>query len=277
MPDLQGKIAVVTGASRGVGRGIALGLGEAGATVYVTGRTSLADSRAPVDGTIQATADAVTQLGGKGIAIRCDHARDYEIEIAFERLLSEAGHVDILVNNAWSGYEKMSINGAWTWDKPFWEQPVWRWDALLGDVRGYYVASRLAAPSMIAQKSGLIVNISFWAAQKHMGNLLYGVSKAATDKLAADMAHELRPHNVTAVALYPGLVRTEEVLKNAQYFDMSNSESPQYVGRAIAALAADPKVVSKSGQVVLTAALGQEYGFADIDGKVIRPITLAEA
>ncbi len=276
MPDLQGKVAVVTGASRGVGRGIALGLGEAGATVYVTGRTSLADAE-PVAGTIQDTAAEVTRLGGKGIPIRCDHTRDYEIEIAFERILSEAGHVDILVNNAWSGYEKMSINGAWTWDKPFWEQPVWRWDALLGDVRGYYVASRLAVPSMIAQKSGLIVNISFWAAQKHMGNLLYGVAKAATDKLAADMAHELRPHNVTAVALYPGLVRTEEVLKNAQYFDMSISESPQFVGRAIAALAADPHVLSKSGQVVLTGALGQEYGFTDIDGKVIRRITLAEA
>lgn len=275
MPNLTGTIAVVTGASRGVGRGIALGLGEAGATVYITGRTAQTGA-ARLAGTIHDAAEEVTRMGGKGIAVRCDHNRDDDVEAAFARILAEAGHIDLLVNNAWGGYETMFESSEWTWDKPFWEQSYHRWDVMLANVRGYYTASRLAAPSMVARKQGLIVNISFWAAQKHMGNVIYGVSKAATDKLAADMAHELRPHNVAAVSLYPGLVRTEGVMENAQYFDMTNSESPQYVGRAVAALAADPNLMSKSGQVVLSAALGQEYGFADIDGKVIRPVTLAE-
>jgi NAD(P)-dependent dehydrogenase (short-subunit alcohol dehydrogenase family) len=130
---------------------------------------------------------------------------------------------------------------------------------------------------MVAQKSGLIVNISFWAAQKHMANVIYGASKAATDKLAKDMAHELREYNVAAVSLYPGLVRTEEVMRNAEYFDMSNSESPQFIGRAVAGLAADPNVMQKSGQVLVAAQLALEYGFTDIDGKQPRPVTLEEA
>jgi dehydrogenase/reductase SDR family member 1 len=275
MPALNGKIAVVTGASRGVGRGIALGLGEAGATVYVTGRTA-APGAARLRRTIYDAAEEVTRLGGKGIAVQCDQSKDNEVEAAFSHILEEAGQIDILVNNAWGGYENMVENGEFTWEQPFWEQPMWRWEVMLGNVRGYFVASRCAAPSMIAQGSGLIVNISFWAAQKHLGNAIYGVAKAATDKLAADFAHELRPHHVAAVSLYPGLVRTEGVMENAHFFDMSNSESPQYVGRAVAALASDARLMEKSGQVLLTAALGQEYGFADIDGKVIRPITLAE-
>jgi dehydrogenase/reductase SDR family member 1 len=130
---------------------------------------------------------------------------------------------------------------------------------------------------MVAQQSGLIVNISFWAGQKYMGNAIYGVSKAATDRLAADMAHELQEHHVTAVSLYPGLVRTERVMRVAEFFDMSNSESPQFSGRAVAALAADPNILQKSGQVLVAAALAQEYGFTDIDGKQPRPLTLAEA
>jgi dehydrogenase/reductase SDR family protein 1 len=274
MAQLDGTIAVVTGASRGVGRGIAVGLGEVGATVYVTGRSVQPGTPYP---TIYDTADEVTRMGGKGIAIRCDHSRDDNTAAAFAQILAEAGHIDVLVNNAWGGYERMVENGEYTWEQPFWEQPMFRWEVMLGSVRGCFVASRHAVPSMIARRKGLIVNISFWAAQKYMGNAIYGVAKAAADKLAADMAHELRPHNVAAVSLYPGLVRTEGVMENEQYFDMSNSESPRYVGRAVAALAADSNVMRKSGQVVLSAALGQEYGFADIDGKVIRPVTLAEA
>src|SRR4051812_25874670 len=131
--------------------------------------------------------------------------------------------------------------GNFTWSRPFWEQPVWRWDAMFAaGVRAYYRASQLAAPVMIARRHGLIVNISFWAAQKHIGNVAYGVSKAATDKLTADMAEELKPHNVAVVSLYPGLVRTEKVMQAAQYLDLSNSESPDFIGRAVAALATDP-------------------------------------
>lgn len=187
------------------------------------------------------------------------------------------------MNNAWGGYEHMvekTAEDGWdfTWPRPFWEQPLWRWDAMFASgVRATYTASRLGARLMVAQKSGLIANISFWAAQKYLGNTAYGAAKAATDKLTRDMAHELLDQGVTLVSLYPGLVRTESVLRDAAEFDLSNSESQQFVGRAVAALASDPQVISKSGQVLVAAALGQEYGFGDIDGKQPRPVTLEEA
>ncbi len=277
MTSLTNTVALVTGASRGVGRGIALGLGEAGATVYVTGRTSSQHSSS-YPGSIEATADEVTSLGGKGVAVYCDHRNDTEVEALFARIAAEQGRLDLLVNNIWGGYEQMSENGEWTWERPFWEQPAWRWEAMFhAGVRAHFIASRLAAPLMIKQRSGLIVTISFWAAQKHMGNLIYGMAKAASDKFARDSAEELRPYNVASVALYPGLVRTEAVMANAQWLDLSNSESPQFVGRAIAALAHDPTKMRRSGQILSTAQLGQEYGFVDIDGKTIRPITLDEA
>jgi len=143
-------------------------------------------------------------------------------------------------------------------------------------VRAHYVASTHAAQMMVAKRSGLIVNISFWAAQKHVGNVAYGVSKAATDKLTADTAHELREHNVAVVSLYPGLVRTEKVMEAADFLDLSNSESPQFIGRAVAALAADPNIMEKSGRILVAAALAQEYCFTDTDGKQPRPLTLED-
>ena len=143
-------------------------------------------------------------------------------------------------------------------------------------VRAHYVAASLAAPSMVERRRGLVANISFWAAQKHVGNVPYGVAKAATDKMTADMAHELREHNVAVVSLYPGLVRTEKVMDAAAYLDLSNSESPRFIGRAVAALAADPRLMEKSGTVVVAAACAKEYGFADIDGKQPEPLTLAK-
>jgi dehydrogenase/reductase SDR family protein 1 len=143
-------------------------------------------------------------------------------------------------------------------------------------VRAHYRASQLAAPSMIARRRGLIVNISFWAAQKHVGNVAYGVSKAATDKLSADMAAELKPHGVAVVSLYPGLVRTEKVMESAQWLDLTNSESPEFIGRAVAALAKDPDVLRHTGRVLVAASLGIEYGFTDVDGKSPRPLTLAD-
>jgi NAD(P)-dependent dehydrogenase (short-subunit alcohol dehydrogenase family) len=144
-------------------------------------------------------------------------------------------------------------------------------------VRAAYVASSLAAKSMLPRRRGLIVNISYWAARKHMGNVVYGVSKAATDKMTSDMAQELRPHGIAAISLYPGLVRTEKVMEAAQWLDLSNSESPRFVGRAVVALANDANVMCKSGQVLVAAALAQEYGFTDADGNTPRPLTLAEA
>ena len=263
MPNLSGRVAVVTGASRGVGRGVALGLAEAGATVYATGRT---------------IGEETAEVGERLIPLRCDHTNDQEVEAVFRRALNEQSRLDILVNSVWGGYERMFENGEFTWARPFWEQPFWRWDAMFAaGVRAHYVSSVHAARIMVEQRSGLIVNISFWAAQKHIGNVAYGVAKAATDKMAADMAHELREHDVAVVALYPGLVRTEKVMESAAFLDLSNSESPQFIGRAVAALAYDPEIMRKSGQVLVAAALAQEYGFTDIDGKQPRPLTLEEA
>lgn len=261
MPTLNAKVALVTGASRGAGKGIALELVEAGATVYITGR-SVTDMR---------------YLGERGNAIECDHRDDEQVRSAFRQIADEQGRLDILVNNVWGGYENMIENGEFTWSRPFWQQPLWRWDAMFqAGVRAHYLASQLAAQMMVARRAGLIVNISFWAAQKHIGNVAYGVAKAATDKMTSDMSHELREHDVGVVSLYPGLVRTEKVLQAAEWLDLSNSESPQFIGRAVAALASDPNVIERTGQILVAASLAQEYGFTDIDGKTPKPLTIAD-
>jgi len=275
MGSLKNCIALVTGASRGVGKGIALGLGEAGATVYISGRT-VEPGKGPMGlpGTIQETAEAVNRLGGIGIPVRCDHTDDHQVEALFEQIDREQSRIDLLVNNAWGGYERMFEGNEFTWPHPFWMQPIWRWDAMFNSgVRAHYVASELAAKRMVIQGSGLIVNISFWAAQKKIGNVAYSVSKAATDRMTSYMAEELKPYGVTVLSIYPGLVRTESVMNAAAFLDLSNSESPQYIGRAVAALASDPDVLKRTGTVCVAAALGQEYGFDDIDGK--RPVPLS--
>jgi dehydrogenase/reductase SDR family protein 1 len=278
MESLSGKVAVVTGASRGVGKGIALGLGEAGATVYITGRTTKNKTDAgKLGGTVSSTAEEVTAIGGTGIGIPCDHTDDAQVEAAFERIMKESRKIDLLVNNAWAGYENMHEGRRFTYFKPFWEQPFWRWDAMFeAGVRAAYTASAFAARSMTKKKRGLIVNISFWSAQVYMSNTQYGVSKAAVDKMSEYMAHELKKFNVAVVSLYPGLVRTESVLKNAKHFDMSNSESPQFIGRVVAALAADPDIMKKSGKVLVAAREALEYGVQDIDGKQPRPLTIKD-
>lgn len=276
---LQGKVALVTGASRGVGKGIALGLGEAGATVYITGRTVEAGQAAvTLPGTIDQTAQEVTDLGGLGLAVQCDHRDDEAVRALFQQIQREQGRLDILVNNVWGGYEHFS-DGTEHWlEKGFWTVPLDRWDkSFQAGVRAHYVASVLAAPLMIAQQAGLIVNISFFAAQRVDRGVSYSVAKLADDHMAACMAYELREHNVAVVALYPGLVRTEGVMAAAQWFDLSNSESPQFLGRAVAALASDPNMMRKSGQVLVAAQVALDYGFTDIDGKQPRPITVAES
>jgi dehydrogenase/reductase SDR family protein 1 len=274
MKTLQGKVALVTGASRGIGKGVALGLGEAGATVYLTGRT-VQEGQAAVDlpGTIYQTAAEVDQAGGQGIPVPCDHREDEPVRALFTRIQAEQGRLDILVNNVWGGYEHF-YDGTEFWkERGFWEMPLSRWGKMFrAGVRAHYVCSALAAPLMIAQRSGLIVNISFFAAQKDGLGVAYSTAKAADDRMATAMAYELREYNVAAVSLYPGLVRTEGVLKAGDHFDLSNSESPQFIGRAVAALAADPHRMQKSGQVLVAARLAREYGFTDIDGKQPIPI-----
>jgi dehydrogenase/reductase SDR family member 1 len=259
MGRLDGKVALVTGASRGVGKGIALELLDSGASVYITGRS----------------VEDMKYLGGGGAALECDHRDDRQVEAAFARIALEQGRLDVLVNNVWGGYENMVEDGQFTWSRPFWQQPLWRWEAMFqAGVRAHYFASQLAAAVMVPQGSGLIVNLSFWAAQKYIGNVAYGVAKAASDKMTADMAHELRGHQVAVVSLYPGLVRTEKVMQAAEWLDLSNSESPQYSGRAVSALAADHDILARTGKVLIAARLGQEYGFSDIDGKRPRPLAL---
>jgi dehydrogenase/reductase SDR family member 1 len=271
METLERQVAVVTGGTFGVGRGVASVLAQAGARVFVTGRS--VDDGVPPAGENVEHVEPVEHI----TRIRCDHRVDAEVTAAFERVARETHGIDILVNNVWGGYERMVEDGAFTWGKPFWEQPLWRWDAMFSaGVRAHYHASQLAARTMIASRRGLIVNISFWAAQKHVGNVAYGVSKAATDKMTADMAVELRPYGVTAVSLYPGLVRTEKVMEAAAWLDLTNSESPEFIGRAVAALAGDSRVMRHTGTVLVAASVAAEYGFTDIDGKAPRPLTLAD-
>ncbi len=261
MQSLAGRVAVVTGGTKGVGRGIAGELVRQGARVFVTGRSA---------GGPAASGSAVE-------GIRCDHQIDGDVEAAFERIIRETQAIDILVNSVWAGYERMVEGTEFTWSKPFWQQPLWRWDAMFNaGVRAHYRASQLAGATMIARQRGLIVNISFWAAQKYIGNVAYGVSKAATDKMTADMASEMRPYNGTVVSLYPGLVRTEKVMEAAKWLDLSNSESPEFIGRAVCALASDPDVLRHTGKVLVAAALAQEYGFTDVDGRTPRALTLAD-
>jgi NAD(P)-dependent dehydrogenase (short-subunit alcohol dehydrogenase family) len=259
MTRLSDRVALVTGASRGVGRGIALGLADAGARVFATGRTI---DRA--------------ELGRGIVSITCDHTDDRAVEAVFREVETSAGRLDVLVNVAWGGYERMVEDGQFTYVAPFWQQPLWRWDAMVTTgVRGAFVASQHAARMMVPARRGLIVNISFWAAQKYLGNTIYGIAKAATDKMTADMAHELKPHGVTVVSLYPGLVRTELVLA-AKVFDLSNSESPEFIGRVVAALAADADVSRRSGAILVAAAVAEEYGVVDVDGARPRPLALAD-
>ncbi|ADB32243.1 short-chain dehydrogenase/reductase SDR [Kribbella flavida DSM 17836] len=269
MGTLAGRVALVTGASRGVGKGIALGLGEQGATVYVTGRAAAdGPATAPFGGSVQQTADEVTALGGRGIGVVCDHVDDARTRQVVERVVAESGRLDLVVNNVWGGYEHFWDGTEFWQEAGFWTEPISRWDSMFGTgVRAHYVTSVFAAPTMVAQGSGLIVNVSSDAAEKVDAGVSYGVAKSATDRMVACMAHDLRTHGVAAVSLYPGLVRTEAVLRAAEFFDLSDSESPQFIGRAVAALAADPDVLRYSGQVVRSAALGREYGFTDVDGR----------
>ncbi len=271
---LSGKVALVTGASRGGGRGIAQALGEEGATVYVTGRSTRggpATKGRP--GTIDQTAEMVTACGGVGIPVHCDHTVDAEVEALFERIKQEQGRLDLLVNNVWGGYERY---GDADFDAAFWEQPLWRWDRMFdAGVRAHYLASRQAAPIMIAQCGGLMINTTFWDRGKCLSGPPYDLAKTAVNRLAYAMALELRPHDVAAVALSPGWMRTEAVLRAygtdekhwQQVPDLARTESPQYIGRAVAALAADPNVMEKTGRILTVGDLAREYGFTDHDGR----------
>lgn len=291
---LHGRVAVVTGASRGAGRGIALELGAAGATVYVTGRST---REQPADGyrqilalsglerlpgTIDDCAEDLTQLGGRGIAVRCDHTQDEQVAALFARVWREQGRLDLLVNNAWGGHE--CFDGIF--EAPFWQHPLAQWDAMMDrGVRNHLLAGRHAAPLMVEQGHGLIVGTTFWDRDRYLrGNLFYDLAKAAIGRLAFGMAEELRPHHVASLALSPGWMRTEFVLSGYQTDEahwqdcpaLAHTESPRYLGRAVAALAVDPKVLARSGQVLRVADLAREYGFSDVDGRQVEAFELPQ-
>jgi NAD(P)-dependent dehydrogenase (short-subunit alcohol dehydrogenase family) len=265
-PDLDGTVALVTGASRGVGRGIALALGDAGATVYVTGRSAgNGPGTENLPGTIDDTAECVTARGGKGVAVRCDHTVDAAVEALFERIEREQGRLDLLVNNAWAGYER---SDEVRFDAVFWKQPLWRWDLFAGSLRGQFMASRLAVPLMRAR--GLIVNISYTDADLYLGQTPYDVIKYASDRMVVGMAYDLRKCDIAAIALHPGFVRTERVEAAWDALGAGPARvvhSPEYVGRAVVHLLADAEIKTISGTSVAVGDLADRYGFTDVDGK----------
>ncbi|HYF74969.1 MAG TPA: SDR family NAD(P)-dependent oxidoreductase, partial [Candidatus Nitrosocosmicus sp.] len=211
---------------------------------------------------------------GLGIAHKCDHSRDEEVEGLFGRVMKEQGRLDILVNNAWGG--GMHAMQGYFFNTPFWKQPVALWDDNFNvGLRSNYIASRLAAQIMTGQKSGLIVNISFYGGRRYFNNVSYGVCKAAVDRLSADTAHELKQYGIPVFSLYPGQVSTEGMVELSKYsseINIANMESPQYTGRCIAALAADPNAIERTGEILLTGEIGEYYGFADIGGRCPRTL-----
>ncbi len=268
MSRLAGQVAVVTGASRGIGRGIALALAEQGATVYVTGRTVTPGSY-PLPGTVGETALECDARGGKGIAVQVDHAKDEEVAALFDQVRRDHGRLDILVNNAFALPETL------TEPERFWEKPLDYWDMVDVGVRSNYVAAWHAAKIMAPQGSGLIVATSGYVGITYTYGVVFGLCKAAVDRMARDMAIELKPHNVASVSLWLGLTFTERAYKQLEkYPDMKNQTvtdpnvgtSVEFPGRVIVALATDPDRMARSGGTYIAAELARDYGVTDING-----------
>lgn len=278
MSDLRGKIALVTGASRGVGQGIAHELGIAGATVYATGR-SRADGERTDDlpGTVDETAALVTEAGGKGVAVPCDHTDDAAVEDLAKRIERDTGRLDLLVNNVWGGYEAYDAE---LFELPAWEQPLWRWDKMLQTgLRAHYTTSRVVLPLLLRSTSPLLVNISAGDDGKFLGDVQYDVAKAAVDRLAFALAQRHRSDGLVALALHPGFTRTERV--EAAFAEQGSTppaetHSARFVGRAVVALASDPTVKERSGGAFKAGQLGLDYGFSDIDGSQPEPFVIPD-
>jgi NAD(P)-dependent dehydrogenase (short-subunit alcohol dehydrogenase family) len=266
---LTGKVAVITGASRGIGRGIALALGEQGATVYVTGRT-VEEGQAALPGTVGATAAEVDQRGGRGVAVACDLTDDAQIAALFERVKRDEAQLDILVNNA------IAIPPEMTQRIGFWEKPLSNWEILDVGLRAAYVAAWHAARIMVPQGSGLIVAISGYVGVTYTYDTIFGTTKSALDRMARDMAIELKPHGVASLSLWQGFTYTERAQENlrtvpgmAAQLNAAAGSSPEFPGRVIAALAQDPSLMARTGGTWINAELAQEYGLTDVDGRQI--------
>jgi NAD(P)-dependent dehydrogenase (short-subunit alcohol dehydrogenase family) len=271
MGALTGKVAIVTGSSRGIGKGIALVLGEQGATVYVTGRTVTPGS-CPLPGTVGETAEEVSRRGGTGIAVGVDHAKDDQVAALFEQVKREQGRLDLLVNNAFSLPEDLTNPGG------FWEKPLSNLEMFDVGVRSNFVAAWHATQIMVPQKSGLIVAISGYTGVAFTYGTIFGTAKSAVDRMARDMAIELRPHGIASLSLWQGLTLTERAQRNlaniphlrgAPSTTLSDGSTPEHPGRVIAALIQDPDLMKRSGGTFITAEVAQDYGITDIDGKTI--------
>ncbi|MGD1092738.1 MAG: SDR family NAD(P)-dependent oxidoreductase [Bryobacteraceae bacterium] len=271
---LDGKVAVVAGSSRGAGRGIALALGDAGATVYVAARTSR-NGPSPYDnapGTVEDTAEKVTARGGKGIPVCCDLSDEKQVAALFERVEADHGAPDVFVNSAWS------VNFMAVWSKPFWELESDIWRGTLATISTYWLGSVYAARLMAKKRRGLIVHVTdnqHKEPSAYRGQVLHDMAHECINRLVTGMSLQGKSSNITVVGLNPGFMRTERVMmvmttdaiKKQFRFDLS--ESPEYIGRAVAALAADPKVKAKTGRLLWVADLAKEYRFTDIDGQLV--------
>jgi NAD(P)-dependent dehydrogenase (short-subunit alcohol dehydrogenase family) len=272
---LEGKIAVVTGATRGGGRGIAVMLGAAGATVYVTGRSVRGNPATDGRGeTIEETAEMVSARGGVGIAVRTDHTVEEDVKALFDRIRREQdGRLDILVNDVWGG------DPLTQWETPFWEHSLD--NGLLMQrraVHSHLITSHYGVPMMVARRQGLVIEVTDGTDYRYRGTLYYSLAKVSTIHLAEAMAADLKPHGVTALALTPGFLRSEAVLDHfgvaesnwrdavAKDVHFAQSETPYYIGKAVVALASDPSIADKSGKALMSGDLAEEYGFTDADG-----------
>jgi NAD(P)-dependent dehydrogenase (short-subunit alcohol dehydrogenase family) len=275
MGALSGKVAVVTGASRGIGKGIALVLAEQGATVYVTGRT-VTPGEFYLPGTVGETAAECTERGkaegGKGIAVACDHGDDAQVAALFEQVTRDEGRLDLLVNNAFQLSDDLIVK------KPFWEKPLSNLEMWQVGVRSSFVAAWHAAKIMVPQNSGLIVAISGYVGVTYTFGVVFGTAKSAVDRMARDMAIELQPHGIASVSLWQGLTFTEKAhynlnanpdMKGQTVTNPDIGSTVEHPGRVIAAMLADDKIMRLSGGSFITAEMAQLYGVTDTDGRVI--------
>ncbi|MBN8192099.1 SDR family oxidoreductase [Bacillus sp. NTK074B] len=277
MKSLTGKVALVTGGSRGAGRGIAIELGKAGATVYVTGRSTRGNSTQNFPGTIDDTAAQIDEAGGTGIAVRCNHTVDAETKAVIEQIREEQGKLDILINNVWGAHDIGVNPGA------FWEQSLENWDTMFtAGVRAQLATNHFAIPLLRENKGALIIHTTFWDEGRYTGQFYYDLAKNALVRMAYGLSKELKEDGIAVMAVSPGFMRTELVLKHMgvteenwqESEDLKVSETPHYVGRAITALALDQAVMEKTGRALRAGDLAKEYDFTDVDGRFVPPFTL---
>ena len=285
LKPLAGKVCIVTGATRGIGKGIALQLAEKGAKVYITGRTLDPPKGSKVGGCLRETAQEIEARGGTCVTVQCDHSKDQDIERLFEQVKREnEGQLDILVNNAYSAVNAI-LN---TLHLKFWEQSPSMWDEVNNvGLRNHYICSVYAARMMVPRKQGLIVNISSYGGLRYIFNVAYGVGKEACDRMATDCGFELGKHNVAFISLWPGAVGTEYVLtilrnriqeqsadspteamsvNKKMLKDFEEGERTEFSGQCIAALATDPDLMKMSGKILISSDLARRYGLKEMEG-----------